>query len=248
VGGLTSCGSVPDITRPLADVLLTCSVMPAVLFVTREPLRPKELERSVLGRQGVVGYAAHDFEEARMMALVAHPELVLIDRDLPRAEELVLRLRGDQPTRDISLAVFARGDFEAPELALLEAGANAVLRLPVDEEWDERLLRLMSVPLRRAARFAVHLRLELGWREHLAAVGLALNLSLHGMLLEAPALLAVHERLSFAFRLRDDDREKVSGEGRVVRQDAPSRFGVEFERLDHAGAARIQRFVATLPS
>ena len=115
--------------------------MPAVLFVTPEPLRPKELERSVLSRQDVVGYAAHDFEEARMMALVTHPELVLIDRDLPRAEELILRLRADDLTREISLAVFARGEFEPSEVALLEAGANALLRLPVDPEWDLRLVK-----------------------------------------------------------------------------------------------------------
>jgi DNA-binding response OmpR family regulator len=222
--------------------------MPAVLFVTPEPLRPKELERSVLSRQDVVGYAAHDFEEARMMALVTHPELVLIDRDLPRAEELVLLLRADESTRDLSLAIFARGDFEPTEVALLEAGANAVLRMPVDEEWDQRLIKLMSIPLRREARFAVHLRLDVAWREQMAAVGLALNLSLHGMLVEAHAPLALHDRLSFAFRLRDDDREKVSGEGRVVRQAGPRQYGVEFERLDYAGAARIQHFVATLPA
>lgn len=57
-----------------------------------------------------------------------------------------------------------------------------------------------------------------------------------------------HDRLSFAFRLRQDDREKVSGHGRVVRQAAPLQHGVDFERLDYAGAARIQHFVATLPA
>lgn len=220
--------------------------MPAVLFVTSDSLSSEELERSVLGRQGVVSYWAPGFDEARMMALVAHPELILIDRDLPRAEELVLSLRADDSTRDLSLAIFARGEFEPSEVALLEAGANAVLRLPVDEEWDQRLLKLMSIPLRRDARIAVHLRLERPLVESVA-VGLALNLSLHGMLVEAHAPLGMQERLAFAFRLQQDDREKVSGEGRVVRQAGPSQFGVEFERLDYAGAARIQHFVASLP-
>ncbi len=67
-------------------------------------------------------------------------------------------------------------------------------------------------------------------------------------LVEAHAPLGLHDRLAFAFRLREEDRERVSGRGHVVRQAAPSRFGLEFEQLDYAGAARIQRFVATLPA
>ena len=123
-----------------------------------------------------------------------------------------------------------------------------MLRLPVDAEWDRRLLRLMSVPLRRDARFPVHLRLNDPLRGQAAAVGLALNLSLHGMLIEAHAPISMHDRLGFAFRLREDDREKISGQGRVVREAGRLLYGVEFERLDHAGAARIQGFVATLPA
>ena len=53
--------------------------------------------------------------------------------------------------------------------------------------------------------------------------------------------------LAFAFRLRQEDREKISGQGRVVREAGRLQYGVEFERLDRAGAAQIQNFVATLP-
>jgi CheY-like chemotaxis protein len=222
--------------------------MPVVLFATPKPLPIEDLEGTVLSRQGVQRYSAQDLEEAQMMALAAPPDLVLIDRDLPRAEELILMLRAEDLTRDASLAVFARGEFEPSEVALLEAGANALLRLPVDPEWDLRLIRLMTVPLRRDARFPVHLRLSDPLRDSAAAVGLALNLSLHGMLIESQAPIGVNERLGFAFRLRQEDREKISGQGRVVRQAGPLQYGVEFERLDYAGAAKIQNFVATLPA
>jgi CheY-like chemotaxis protein len=222
--------------------------MPAVLFVTQKPLLPEELQDTVLGRVGVERYSVQGLEEAQMMAQASPPELVLVDRDLPRAEELILRLRADDVTRDLSLAVFARGEFEPSEVALLEAGANALLRLPVDAEWDQRLIKLMSVPLRRDARFPVHLRLSDPLLGSAAAVGLALNLSLHGMLIEAHVPIGMHDRLAFAFRLRQEDREKISGQGRVVREAGPLLYGVEFERLDHAGAAQIQHFVATLPA
>jgi CheY-like chemotaxis protein len=167
---------------------------------------------------------------------------------MPRVEELVQQLRADDATRSLSIAIVARGDFEPSEVALIESGANAVLRLPVDEAWDRRLLKLMSVPMRREARFPVHIRISDPLGHHGDAVGLALNLSVHGMLVEAHAPLGVHDRLAFAFRLREDDWEKVSGRGHVVRQAAPAQFGVEFEQLDYAGAARIQHFVATLPA
>jgi CheY-like chemotaxis protein len=222
--------------------------MPAVLFVTPTPLPQEELEGTVLGRHGVERYFAQGFDEAQVMAQAAPPELILVDRDLPGAEEAILRLRADDSTRETSLAVFARGEFEPSEVALLEAGANALLRLPVDADWDQRLIRLMSVPLRRDARFPVHLRLSDPLHGSAAALGLALNLSLHGMLIEAQAPIGLHDRLAFAFRLREQDREKISGQGLVVRQAGPLQFGVEFERLDHAGAAQIQRFVATLPA
>src|SRR5262245_4259225 len=100
--------------------------MPAVLFVTPKPLTDEELHGTVLGRHGVERYSAQGLEEARMMAEAAPPDLVLVDRDLPQAEESILRLRADDATRDVSLAVFARGEFEATEVALLEAGANAL--------------------------------------------------------------------------------------------------------------------------
>ena len=131
---------------------------------------------------------------------------------------------------------------------MMQAGANALLRLPADGDWDQRLVQLLSVPLRRDARLPVHLRLSDPLRAGADAIGLGLNLSAHGMLVEVTERLRLHERIAFAFRLRADDADRVSGIARVVREAGASRFGVEFERLDYAGAARIQRYVATLPA
>ena len=39
-------------------------------------------------------------------------------------------------------------------------GENAILRLPVTPEWDERLERLMLVPIRREARIHVSFEVE----------------------------------------------------------------------------------------
>ena len=219
--------------------------MPSVLLVSPRPLET-ELRGTIVFRQGVDCYGARGFQEAQAMAVAARPELLLLDRDMPRAEELVRHLREEGSTRGISIGIVARGELELGELALLEAGANAVLRLPPDEAWDRRLVKLMSVPMRRDARLPVHLRLENALLAK-ETVGLARNLSVHGMLVEASVRMGVHDQLAFAFRLRGEDDEKVTGSGRVVRQAAAAQFGVEFEHLDYAGAARIQHFVTTLP-
>jgi DNA-binding response OmpR family regulator len=221
--------------------------MPAVLLVSPKMI-DGELSQTVLFRHGVERYRARAFDEATMMALAARPELVLVDRDMPRCEDLVAQLRADATTRALSIAIVSRGEIETYEVGLMESGANAILRLPASSEWDKRLVKLMSVALRRDARFPVHLHVEDSLRERGDAVGLAHNLSSHGMLVEASVALHVHDRVAFAFRLREKDAEKVSGHGRVVRQAGDNLYGVEFEKLDHAGVARIQHFVATLPA
>lgn len=219
--------------------------MPSVLLVSPRALET-DLRGTVVFRQGIECYGAKGFQEAQTMAVAVHPGLVLLDRETPRAEELVRKLREEGTTRGASIAIVARGGLDLEELALLEAGANAILRLPPDEAWDRRLVKLMSVPMRREARLPVHLRVD-NLRAPAEAVGLAKNLSVHGMLVEASCRFGIHDRIGFAMRLRDQDDERVSGSGRVVRQAAATQYGVEFESLDRAGAARIEHFVATLP-
>jgi len=108
-----------------------------------------DLGQTLLWRHDVDRHVAGRLEEARMMALAARPTIVVVDRDLPWAGRLVTALREDPSTRGVSIAVVARGDFDPGEIELLESGANAVLRLPVDRGGDERLERLAHVPVRK---------------------------------------------------------------------------------------------------
>jgi hypothetical protein len=142
------------------------------------------------------------------------------------------------------VVALARGDFAAHELSLLEAGVNAVLRLPPGADWDDRLFRLIHVPARREVRVGVSLQLDLG----LGATGdtftaQALNLSMNGMLIETGRPLQVGDDLNFALALRDDDPE-VRGGGTVVRHaGAPYRYGMELTQVKGDGRVRIKQFV-----
>src|SRR5574341_2122964 len=99
--------------------------MPLALVCSEADL-DADLSRTLLWRDGIERHEAAGFEQARLMALAARPDLVLVDRDLPRAAALVGALRQDETTRAASIAVLARGEFDTVlELELLEAGANA---------------------------------------------------------------------------------------------------------------------------
>src|SRR5262249_59378709 len=119
---------------------------------------------------------------------------------------------------NLSSVVVARGDFDPAEVELLESGANAILRLPFDEDSDRRLERLVKVPLRKEARFSVSFRVDTyavgaGGPEP----GLALNLSVHGMLMQTSTALRVGEQVDLEFAL-DGGLAPLPRDGRAVRQ------------------------------
>jgi len=180
------------------------------------------------------------------MAVAARPSVVVVDRDLPWAGRLVTALREEPSTRGLSIVVVARGDFDPSEVELLESGANAILRLPVDAEGDQRLQRLVSVPVRKEARFSVSFRVD----TYAAGAGqpepaLALNLSQNGMLMEATGTLRVGDDIDLQFPLGDEP-PPARTHGRVMRVASASKYGIEFTDVDSELAARIGHFLETL--
>ena len=215
--------------------------MPVVLICTQAELEP-DLGHTLLWRAGVERHVATRLEDARMMALAARPDIVVVDRELPRSDKLVAALREDPSTRGLSIVVAARGDFDPSEVELLEAGANAILRLPAGPEWDERLPRLMNVPVRREARFTVHFDVEETVGAGDPAAALALNLSMSGMLLESPIPLAVGDEIQLRFQIPESE-STVATPARVVRVAAPGQYGVEFRGVDTGASGDLRAFV-----
>jgi len=219
--------------------------MVSVLICTHSELE-KELGHTLLWRSDVERHVVGRMEEARMLALAARPSLVVVDRDLPWAGRLISALREDPSTRNLSIVVVARGDFDPGEVELLESGANAILRLPLEFESDDRLERLLHVPVRKQARFSVSFRVD----TYAADAGapepaLALNLSQSGMLMEATGDLRVGEPIQMQFPLGEEP-PPVQTQGRVVRVAAPSQYGIEFTDVDADVSTRIRHFIENL--
>ena len=217
----------------------------AVLICTHAPTLDADLGGTLLFRQDVERRVFAKQDEARMFAVAARPQVVVVDRDLPWAGRFIAALREDPSTRGLSVVVMARGDFDSGEVDLLEAGANAILRLPAGPEWNERLERLMDVPARKAARFPVSFQVEAlanGGRPERAQ---ALNLSASGILLETQAPLAVRDEVKLRFTLPRSGQPIATG-GQVVRVGGGAQFGVEFRGLAENDARQIAGFLATL--
>ena len=212
-----------------------------VIFAAPTDLAP-ELGATVLFRGNVDRVRATGLEEVRRIADEGKLDLVILDSALPAAAELVEGLRRDPLTRSTAIVVLGRSEFGFAHLDLLEAGANAILPLPPGHDWDDRLMRLIHVPVRRVTRFSVGLAIEGGLRSGLTFTGRVLNLSVHGILLECPPSLDVGEDLRFWFDL-PDGQGPVHGEGTVVRQTPPSQFGVELCHVEGNGRVRIKRYV-----
>lgn len=215
--------------------------MPTALICSQADLEP-ELGQTLLWRRDIDRHVALRIEDARVMALAARPAVVLVDRDLPRAAELVAQLRDDPATRPLSIAILARGDFEPLEIELLEAGANAILRIPTEPGWDDRLVPLLGVPIRRDIRIPVQFAVE-AYARGPAAPALAVNLSANGMLMESHVALAVGDELSLTFLLPEDAAPVRCG-ARVVRQAAATQYGVAFLALGVDDQRRVDRFVS----
>jgi hypothetical protein len=220
--------------------------MAAALICTHADSIDGDLGETLLWRRDVERKVAAKPDEARMFAVAARPVVVVVDRDLPWAARFIASLREDASTRGLSVVVMARGDFDPGEVELLEAGANAILRLPAGPEWNERLERLMSVPARKAARFPVAFQVEAlsnGRPEQAQAV----NLSASGILIETQAPLGLHDEVRLRFTL-PKSAKMVATSGHVVRVAAESRFGIEFRGLADQDSQQIAGFLSTLAS
>lgn len=211
------------------------------VVVSQGDLEP-ELGGTVLFRRNVERVQATGLEEARRLAEESRPDVLVVDASLPGAAALVAALRQDPLTRAIAIVVLGRTDFDYDHLELLEAGANTILPLPPEPDWDDRLMRLIHVPARKATRIPVNLRVEGGRRGGLAFGGRALNLSVHGLLLECRQALDVGDDLVFSLEV-PGGHGLVQGSGTVVRMASAQHFGVELTHVEGDGRVRIKRFV-----
>ena len=192
-------------------------------------------------------------EEAVLAARAGAPSLVLVALPIfTEVEAFVRTLRADPRTRPTAIAILDQGFGREGGEALIVAGANAILPLPLDAFlWDRRLDELMTVPARREERIPVKLE---DWsrfiREKEEIEGAVVNIGARGVLLESSRPFELGAKLGISFHLPGDP-EEVRVVGQVARQ-APAepglyRCGVEFLIYRGAARRRVADFVEAAP-
>lgn len=176
------------------------------------------------------------------------PDLAVLDgigrARFREAKLTVSRIREQPDIRETSLVVLTSLDVSPSEEELLvDAGANIIIPVPSDPLlWNLKLERLVKIPTRHKFRVPVQI---VTWTKVRGVddfvQGVALNISLGGMLLHLPTELAPDMMLDLSFRLPCES-SPLSAVGKVVWQDkANQKCGVEFvaqrgdfrERLAH---------------
>ena len=211
--------------------------MPPPVLVAGLDGRGLLLEATVLKRDGHVveesatgrGLLAALLERGGRLVVLG-PRLA--DLSLP---ETIRRIRGDPATRNVSvLALVPAGEPSGLDGEAIRAGANAVLRRPLDESrLDTWIAKLLTVPRRVQARVPVQGQVVGTPRSAGAGhfVGLSRNLSVNGMLLASPVRLA--ETPDVELELSLPDTAPLKALGRIVRE-APEvgwpyvGYGIEF--------------------
>src|SRR5688572_1904315 len=208
-----------------------------------------ELGRTILWRGEIERVHAPDVDAGYEAARTVQPSLLIVDAGShEEALAFVRRMRKDPVVRSTGIAVFSRAPTVREEEALRLAGANVVLSGEVDPVlWDRRLEEILNVPSRRDARIPVRFKV---WSRLVAAPdpveAVALNISVHGMLMETLLSLEVGMKLDLRFQLPEQAGE-IGVVGEVVRRagtvEGRPRAGVRFLVRRQDARERIQAFV-----
>jgi len=208
-----------------------------------------ELGRTILWRGEIERVHAPDLDAGYEAARSVQPSLLIVDAGShEEALAFVRRMRLDPVVRSTGIAVFLKSPTAREEDLLRLAGANIVLSGEVDPIlWDRRLEEILNVPYRRDARIPVRFKV---WSRVETAPdpieAVALNISVHGMLMETPLNLEVGMKLDLRFELPDQAGE-IGVVGEVVRRagvvEGRPRSGVRFLVRREDARERIQAFV-----
>lgn len=211
------------------------------------------LAESVLWRSGVERFTAPDGQSVLDIARAIKAGLVVLDGRDPTTEAVIRRLREDPQTRAVSIAVLARSPGPDRQQALSQAGANVVLsEADGPSYWDDVFEQLLGVPPRCEVRVPVAItiwsRREMG--PGAEVVGVSINVSVTGLLIETKAPLAAGNTLNLSFRL-PTAADELRLMGRVV-WTAPGpaqswRSGIEFLGFHGRTMEAILAFSAKTP-
>jgi DNA-binding response OmpR family regulator len=216
--------------------------MAVVLICTSRSL-DRDLQATVLFRADIVREIVHSTEEIEKRLAQGKVALLCIHRGIPGVETLLRSIRKSPTLKRTSIVVFSEDDFDPSEVEVMEAGANAILRLPPGDDFNERVGRLIEVPARRHVRLPVRLQVSASRGFGATVPVLAQNISATGILFESNHSLQVGDEVSLALRF-EETGEIFSAVSHVARIAGPNRYGARFTSITK-GEGTLKKFLAS---
>lgn len=219
--------------------------MAVVLICSPRPLS-RDLKDTVLFRAGLERVEVSSAADAQSRLTAGGVVLLVVHRNTTGIETMIRALRRSPAQKSISIVVLSEDDFDPSEVELLEAGANAILRLPPGDDFNERAGRLMEVPPRRNVRLPVRLQVVAtsGFGSTVPALGLSLSAS--GIMVESNHLLEMGDEVNVSFRF-EESGEIFSANAHVTRNAGPNRYGARFDTISK-GEEALKVFLASTAS
>jgi len=216
--------------------------MAVVLICSPRPL-DRDLQGTVLFRSHIEREMVRSTTEVQSRLARGIVALLCIHRDTPGIETLIRTLRKSATLKRISIVVFSEDDFDPSEVEVLEAGANAILRLPPGDDFNDRLGRLIEVPSRRDVRLPVRLQVAASSGFGATVPVLAQNISATGLLIESNHPLNMGDEVSLALRF-EESGEIFSATAHITRTAGPNRYGAQFTAINR-GEEALKKFLAS---
>ena len=214
----------------------------AVVLICSSRSLDGDLQDTVLFRSGIERVQVRSVAEVQSRLAAGPVALLCIHRTVAGIEGLIKTLRRS-PLKRISIVVLSEDDFDPSEIELLEAGANAILRLPTADDFDERVGRLIEVPSRKDVRLPVRLQVVASSGFGSTVPVLAQNLSATGILLESNHQLNMGDEVSLTLRF-EESRELFSANAHITRTAGPNRYGARFTSITK-GEEALKTFLAS---
>ena len=204
-------------------------------------------EESAFLRHEIKFLPAATAEEMLDMHRLKRADLIIVTLVLPdmAGDRFLAALRREQSLKDVGLIIICPPD-PRTMARCRDSGANAVLSEPVDRvELLRQVVALLNVARRGSMREMIRATVAgSSGQEHF--YGVALNISVSGMLMETDRIMNPGDRISCSFVI--DQPVTVAAEVvRVSKEGARLfRYGVKFTGLAPAVQAEIGRLVRDL--
>lgn len=215
--------------------------MAVVLICSNRPLE-RDLQNTVLFRSGIERELVRTTAEVQTRLAAGDVALLCLHRDVAGIEALIRSIRRSPALKRTSIIVLSEDDFDPSEVDVLEAGANAILRLPPGDDFNERAGRLIEIPSRRDVRLPLRLEVTAHSGFGSAVPVLALNLSGSGALIESNHRLNMGDEVSLTFRF-EESGAMFSATAHITRTAGPNRYGARFISITE-GEEALKTFLA----